>query len=317
MKHSREQEMRKMDRRTFCKNSALLGAAVYSASVLGWPSLVGAQDAAALPDLVAIRNGEPDVMFDQAIAALGGIERFVKAGQTVVVKPNIGWDRAPETGADTNPLLVKRIVEQCVKAGAKQVYVFDHVISNYIQDKTYAISGIEEAAKAGGAVVAPGNDVKYYQDVTIPGAVKLTDVKVHHLIAEADVLINVPVLKHHFASRLTIAMKNLMGVVWDREAYHGKGLHQCIADFCLHRKPDLNVVDAYAVTMNNGPQRARAEDLTLMKSLLISPDIVAVDAAAALLWGAKPEEIAHIKLGHDLKIGNMNIQELNVKKIAL
>ena len=154
MKHSREQEMCKMDRRTFCKKSALLGAAVYGASVLGWPSLVGAQDAAALPDLVAIRNGEPDVMFDQAIAALGGIERFVKAGQTVVVKPNIGWDRAPETGANTNPLLVKRIVEQCVKAGAKQVYVFDHVISNYIQDKTYAISGIEEAAKAGGAVVA-------------------------------------------------------------------------------------------------------------------------------------------------------------------
>ena len=76
-------------------------------------------------------------------------------------------------------------------------------------------------------------------------------------------------------------------------------------------------MDAYAVTMNNGPQRARAEDLTLMKSLLISPDIVAVDAAAALLWGAKPEEIAHIKLGHDLNIGNMNIQELNVKKIAL
>jgi len=315
MKHQCEQTSPPMNRRTFCQKSLAAGAAVYGATMLGWPGLGRAQDTAALPDLVAIRNGEPVALFDQAIAAIGGMGRFVKAGQTVVVKPNIGWTREPETGANTNPLLVKRIVKNCLEAGAKKVYVFDHVIA--MESKTYEVSGIEAAAKAGGALVAPAGDRKYYQEITIPGAVRLTSTYVHELILEADVLLNVPVLKHHFASQLTIAMKNLMGVVWDRDSYHGKGLNQCIADFCLYKKPTLNIVDAYAVTMKNGPQRARPEDLTMMKSLLISTDIVAVDAAAAMLWGVEPGKIEHIRLGHEMKLGNMNLQELNIKKLVL
>jgi uncharacterized protein (DUF362 family) len=140
---------------------------------------------------------------------------------------------------------------------------------------------------------------------------------VHELILEADVLINIPVLKHHFASQLTIAMKNLMGAVWNRSEYHAKGLHACIADFCLFRKPDLNVVDAYQVTMQRGPQNARPEDLELRKTLLLSPDIVAVDAAATKLFGKEPAQIQHIKLGHELQLGNMNLEELQVKRIVL
>ena len=108
-----------------------------------------------------------------------------------------------------------------------------------------------------------------------------------------------------------------MGVVWNRGAYHNKGLHDCIADFCSYKKPDLNIVDAYRVTMANGPQRAREKDLDLKKTLLISPDIVAVDAAAARVFGLEPEKIRYIKLGHENHIGNMNLAELKIKKIVL
>ena len=315
MKQCQDREFDKMDRRAFFKKSLAVGAAVYGASWFGWLDQAVAQDAVAIPDLVAIKNGEPDVMFDKAIEAMGGIGKFVKQGQIVVVKPNIGWNRGPETAANTNPLLVKRIVEHCVNAGAKKVYVFDHGVDYSVN--TYKTSGIEEAAKAGGAIVVPSEDLKYYQKVTIPGAEKLKEPQVHEALLEAEVLINVPVLKNHFASQLTIAMKNLMGVVWDRGEYHGKGLHQCITEFCLYRKPDLNVLDAYLVTTANGPQSARESDRSLQKTLLISQDIVAIDAAGAKILGVEPEKIAHIKLGHEKNIGNMNLEGRNIKRITL
>jgi uncharacterized protein (DUF362 family) len=315
MKTCQQKKLEALNRRDFCKKSLALGAAVYGASLFGWVDTVAAQDPAAMPDLVAVKNGEPDVMFDKAIEAMGGIGKFVKQGQIVVVKPNIGWNRGPETAANTNPLLVKRIVEHCLNAGAKKVYVFDHGVDYSVN--TYKTSGIEEAAKAGGAIVVPSEDLKYYQKVTIPGAEKLKEPQVHEALLEAEVLINVPVLKNHFASQLTIAMKNLMGVVWDRGEYHGKGLHQCITEFCLYRKPDLNVLDAYLVTTANGPQSARESDRSLQKTLLISQDIVAIDAAGAKILGVDPEKIAHIKLGHEKKLGNMNLEGRNIQRIVL
>jgi uncharacterized protein (DUF362 family) len=302
-----------MNRREFCKHSLALGAAVAGASVFGWHNLVAHAAPAAVPDLVAVRNGEPDVMFDKAIEALGGIGQFVKKGQSVVVKPNIGWNRPPELGANTNPLLVKRIVEHCIQAGAQKVYVFDNAVDSGV--KAYKTSGIEEAAKAGGAIVVPGHSASSYVDVEIPDAEKLKTTQVHELLMDTDVLINVPVLKHHFASQMTIAMKNLMGVVFDRRAYHRKGLNDCIVDFCLHRKPDLNIVDAYRVTMANGPQNARPDDVLLKKMLLASTDIVAVDAAAIKVFGKEPDSIQHVKMGHERGMGTMNLDELNIKKI--
>jgi uncharacterized protein (DUF362 family) len=315
MKKCHEREFDTMDRREFCKKSLMVGAAVYGASLFGWIDKIAAQDAAAMPDLVAVKNGEPDVMFDKAIEAMGGMSKFVQKGQTVVVKPNIGWNSKPETGANTNPVLVKRIVEHCVNAGAKKVYVFDHGVDYSVQ--TYETSGIAEAAKAGGAIVVPGHDPKYYQKVTIPGAAKLLETQVHELILESDVLINVPVLKHHMASKITIAMKNLMGAVWDRGFYHNNGLDQCIAEFCLYCKPDLNVVDAYLVMMARGPKWGGPEDRSLKKTLLLSQDIVAVDTAAAKIFGIEPEKVRHIKLGYEKNIGNMNLETLNIKRIVL
>ena len=163
-----EQLHRHMNRREFCKHSLALGTAVTGAAVFGWHNLIAHAAPSAIPDLVAVRNGEPDLMFDKAIEAVGGIGQFVKKGQSVVVKPNIGWNRSPETGANTNPLLLKRIVEHCVQAGAKKVYVFDNAVDSGI--RTYKTSGLEEAAKSGGAIVVPGHNASSYVDVEIPEA---------------------------------------------------------------------------------------------------------------------------------------------------
>jgi len=306
-----------MRRREFIKKGTTGGMAAFAAPYLLLTRKSRAADPAqGRPDLVAVRNGEPEAMFDRAIESLGGMRRFVSKGQTVVVKPNIGWPREPETGANTNPTLVKRVVEACLDAGAGKVYVLDHSVGRQ-NALCYEKSGIAAAAKSAGAVVAPGGEERHYQTIEVPGAARLKSTAVHELVLEHDVLINVPVLKHHKGARATIAMKNLMGVVWDRPAYHRQGLQECIADFCLFRKPTLNIVDAYRVTMDNGPQRARPEDIALKKMLLVSTDIVAVDSAAVRILGSTCEQAEHIAIGHRKGVGNMNLDEINIQRIAL
>lgn len=267
-------------------------------------------------DLVAVRGGEPGAMFDRAIQSLGGMSKFVKDGQKVVVKPNIGWDTVPERAANTNPELIGRIVKHCLDAGAKEVYVFDNTCDEWT--KCYKNSGIEQAAKDAGGKIAPGNTENYYVQVDIPGAKSLTQAKVHELILDSDVFINVPVLKNHGSAKMSIAMKNLMGVVWDRRYWHRNDLHQCIADYCLfHKKPQLNVVDAYRVMMRNGPRGVSVEDVVRMDSLLVSQDIVAVDAAATKLWGDEPENIPYIRIAEEMGLGTMDLASLNIDRIKM
>ncbi len=303
-------------RRDFLKTGLLFSAVATGSLLVQKPrSLLAQQAGGGSPDLVAVRNGEPDRMFDKAIAAYGGMGEFVRRGNTVVVKPNIAWNSEPEGGANTNPVLVKRIIEHCFDAGARKVYVFDHPVSYW--KNTYSSSGIEKAAKSAGALVVPAHSNSYYQKVRVPGGRVLKEVEVHELILEADVFINVPVLKHHSSTRLTMAMKNLMGAVWDRGYYHRNGLHQCIADFCLFRKPDLNVLDAYRVMLRHGPGYAGPSDIQLRKNLLLSRDIVAIDTAGAKLHDDDPNDIGYIRYGESQNIGTTRLERLTIERIVL
>ncbi len=266
-------------------------------------------------DLVAVMGGEPEVMFEKGIASLGGMKAFVKAGQTVTVKPNIGWDRTPELAANTNPKLVAKIVEECFAAGAKDVFVFDHTCDNW--QKSYATSGIEKAAKDAGAKVVTGDSKSNYKEVSVPKGKSLKDAMVHEKILECDVFINVPVLKHHDGAQVSFAMKNLMGIVYDRGFWHKNDLQQCIADMISYRKPDLNIIDGYRVLKRNGPKGVSASDVSLEKSQIISTDIVAADAAAAKIFGKEPETIGHIRIANDMGLGIMDLSKLNINRIKV
>jgi uncharacterized protein (DUF362 family) len=169
---------------------------------------------------------------------------------------------------------------------------------------------------AGGKLV-PGNSESNYQEVEVKNGTKLKKTKVHELILSSDVFINVPVLKSHSSSVITGAMKNNMGIVWDRGYWHRNNLNQCIADFAGYRKPDLNVMDAYRVMTKRGPRGVSEEDIVLMKSLLLSRDIVAIDAAAAKLFGAEPADVPYIKLAHDAGLGTMDLTKLSINRIKM
>jgi uncharacterized protein (DUF362 family) len=266
-------------------------------------------------NLAAVRGGEPEEMFDKAIEALGGLNQFIKKGQSVLVKPNIGWDAPPERAANTNPKLIGQIVKRCFEAGASEVNVFDNTCNKW--DRCYENSQISKYAKGAGAKMIPGNFENYYKKVEVKQGKSLKSTMVHNLVLNSDVFINVPVLKHHSSTKLSLGMKNLMGVVWDRRYYHSNDLNQCIADFTTFRKPDLTIIDGYNMMTKNGPRGVSTADVVNLKALIASPDIVATDAAAAKMFGLEPEEVGHIKIAHEMGIGNMNLSELNIKKIKI
>ena len=301
-----------MDRRDFLKTAAVTGI-----SALFFSRLQGAEPAPGnTPDLAAVRNGEPAQLLDAGLAALGGIKRFVKPGQTVVIKPNIGWNRTPEAAADTNPELVGHLVKLCLEAGAKSVQVFDHTCDKDWQS-CYKVSGIGPAVEKAGGTMICGNLKSTYVPVEIPNGKVLRSALLFRAVQECDVFINVPILKNHGGTKYTGALKNLMGSVWDRPIMHRLGVQQAIADWAGVCKPDLNILDAYRAMQTGGPRGNKASVILPLKSLLISTDMAALDAAGARMLGLDPAVATHIALAAEMGLGQNDLSKVNIKKIAL
>jgi len=309
-------------RRDFIKTGLAIGATLpllklrtlaAESTAAGPPGPAAGGEARSL--LIAVRDGSRVAMLDKAIAELGGMEAFVKKGQTVVIKPNISFDAPPERGSNTHPDLLRRTVALCLAAGAKSVSIFDHTLDQW--QRAYVASGAEQVAKETGALLVPGNDPAYYREVAIPGGVSLRSARVHALVLDSDVFINIPVLKDHGGALMTAAMKNLMGVVWDRRYWHRNDLHQCIADFLTFKKPALNLLDAYHPMVRNGPHGRSEADLVEMRSLLASTDIVALDAAAAKMLGLSPATVRYIKLAAEMKLGMMDLERVDIRRFKL
>ncbi|MDI1248949.1 MAG: DUF362 domain-containing protein [Lacunisphaera sp.] len=267
------------------------------------------------PLLVAVRDGDRVAMLNKALEALGGIGAFVQPGQTVLIKPNMGWDAPPERSANTHPDLVRHLVTLCREAGAKSVSIFDNTCDQW--ERCYASSGIAEAARSAGAIIVNGKDESLYRETAIPRGVKLKSAKIHALVLDSDVFINVPVLKHHSGSLMTASMKNLMGVIWDRRIYHRTDLHQCIADLLTVQRPTLNIVDAYRPMVRNGPRGKSTDDVVEMRTLLASTDIVAIDAAAAKLLGHQPDQVTHVKLAAGMNLGRSDLDQVDIRRYKL
>jgi uncharacterized protein (DUF362 family) len=304
-----------MERRSFLKGLAGGVAALGLGATVGKAIPALAQEAQ-FPDLVAVRGESLPAMFDRALTALGGLGRYVKSGQTVLVKPNMGWAVGPELAANTNPALIAHIIKNALNLGAKKVYVYDNTCDNWAS--AYRDSGLEFASKEAGATVAPANSSGYFQDVEVPGAQYLSTVDLHELYLEADCVINVPVLKHHGGAKVTASMKNLMGAIWSRGPLHRKGLDETIPELLLYKKPTLNVVDAYRVMLSGGPRGRGDSKYLLSKMLVASADAVAADSACAAIIGGSgvptPEYIANAAARG---IGVADLSTLNIQRLTV
>jgi len=275
--------------------------------------------AATESDLVIAKGGSPTQLLQAAMTPLGGMSRFVKKGQRVVIKANIAWARTPEQACTNNPELTMALIKMCYEAGAKRVAIWDHTCDNY--QFTFSRSGLKEAGQKAGADVFSGHGRNVYKQVEIPKAKKLKTAEILRDVLESDVFINFPIPKQHFATELTLGMKNLIGIVWDMEQLHKIDLHQCIADINTLRKPDLVVMDAFRILTTNGPKGpGKTED---PGEVIVSTDIVAVDAYGAAFFKNpktgkpfKPEEIKFVKHAYDLGLGEIDLSKVRMKKVS-
>jgi uncharacterized protein (DUF362 family) len=269
------------------------------------------------PHLSVARGANPAAITRAAIDALGGMSRFVKRGDDVIVKPNIcNASIPPELASTTNPEVVAAIVMMCREAGAKRVRVMDQPFSGTAAE-AYKISGIREAVERVGGQMEIMATMKYITANFAAPARDLKSWKVYQDVLKADVLINVPVAKSHNLARVTLAMKGLMGVIQEREDFHPH-LHQRIADLNTLVRPTLNVIDAVRVVMKGGPTNWDPNNVALANTVIASQDVVAVDAyATQYLFQIKPEAIGHISLGAEMGLGRHDLNDLRVKEISV
>ena len=265
------------------------------------------------PYLVVARNGEPEEMVRRAINALGGMERFVKPGAKVVIKPNICVAyHSFEYAATTNPWVVSALVKLCLDAGADKVSVFDFPFGG-TPEQAYQVSGIAEVVTAAGGEMIVMPRFKFIS-TKIANGQDLKKAAIFEDALKADVLIDVPIAKHHSLARLTLGMKNLMGLIQDRQAIH-LNVGQRLADLTSQIRPTLTVVDAVRILMDHGPTGGSLDDVKQMNTIIASQDIVAADSYAATLFGLQPEDISYIRAGAQMGLGISDLKGLNIEEI--
>lgn len=285
------------------------------------------------PDIVCV-EGNPESYGDiteRAINELGGIEKFVKKGDKVVITPNMGWMRTPEQAAATHPDVLRRLVQLCERAGASRITCIDYTLDDW--KLAFEICGANKAVLGTKAKLLSPTEITMYKAVDIPSAVpKMTadglvyDPKHHfnqidqhlpHDIIEADCFIVNPVVKDHEAAVITIAMKKLMGCIWNRKDYHRYGLHDCIAELNMFVKPTLIVTDATRALQTRGPKGPG--DVTTPHKVVAGIDPVALDSYCCqflTVKGITPDQVNHLVLANSLGRGQIDTSQLNIREVA-
>jgi uncharacterized protein (DUF362 family) len=303
-----------MDRREFIKKSLTLGIALSAASKIPVFDLVKLVRAEPMPDpTVSVGEGKnyKNLVID-VVDKLGGMKKFVKQGDVVVVKPNIAWDSSPELGANTHPIVAKTVVELCLDAGAQKVKIFDRTANE--PRRAYKTSGIQDAIET---IKDKKVDMKHVENhrfvpIKIKKGVGLKEWPFYKEALDADKLINVPVAKHHSLSKLTIGMKNIMGVIGGNRGDIHRGLDQNLVDINTVVKSDLTIVDATRIMTSNGPTGGLLQYVKVMDKVIASADIVAVDSYTATLFDMKGTDLGFVNIAHKTGLGEKDIERMKI-----
>ncbi|MBN2099024.1 MAG: DUF362 domain-containing protein [Dehalococcoidia bacterium] len=268
--------------------------------------------------LAVARGDSPTTLVQRSISALGGIERFVRPGNDVIIKPNIcGSGRTPEYATTTNPEVMAALVALCLGAGARRVRVMDLPFASISgSDYAYDSSGIAEAVGKAGGEMEVMTKMKF-QKTSIPSGQSITSCRVYQDILETDVLIDVPIAKHHGNTILTLGMKNLLGIVDDAPSYHTADLSERVVDLNTVVRPHLVVVDAIRILMNSGPTGGNLSDVKLMNTIIASHDIVAADSYGATLFGMTGNDLPIVRGGARRGLGTTDLSSIKIEEIAV
>jgi len=298
-----------MTRRKFLK----IAAAGTALTLAGRPSFLVAKEEYDL----AVISGDPVAATKKALEAMGGISRFVKKGQQVVLKPNMSFARTPDFSASTHPLVVATVAQACIEAGAQQVLILDHTLQR--AELCLERTGIREACKnISGVYVLALQERKFFREIKIPQGKVLESVEVMKDVLDSPVLINIPVAKSHSATGVSLGMKGLMGLIWDRESFHSKyNINQAIADLGTVIKPQLTILDATRALASGGP--GGPGEVKKPNLIIAGIDPVAVDSYGVSIapWygqNFKGRQVEHLLLAHQRGLGKIDIDQLKILK---
>ncbi len=304
-----------VNRREFLKCHAK-GALWLAAAGCRWP-IPSTALAAGVPDVV-VAKGTQALATRAAVTALGGMGRFVRRGDRVVIKPNMSFPRPPDAGTNTHPKVVRELAIMCLEAGAAKVSILDHTL--YEPEVCLERSGIREACTGLADVTVKAiNEARHYTQVQIPEGRRLNDNLFSQDALEADVLIAVPVAKSHSSTKVSASLKGMMGLVYHRRGMHIYGLDTCIVDLCTVLRPHLVLIDATRTLATNGP--GGPGRVLKGETILASTDMVAADACAVSIlefYGKRyqPREIGHISQAHERGLGRMDVENLKVIQVG-
>ena len=263
-------------------------------------------------EMVISRGTDPTANVRRALEALGGMESFVQRGETVLIKPNVGWNRTPEQAGNSNPEVVAEIVRHVVAAGAARVWVSDVPVMS--AERCFARSGISEAAGAAGArVIIP--ERRGFKRVLVDGNF-LRSAQVYWAFLEADRVINVPIVKQHSAAGGTMAMKNWYGVLGGLQVQLHQRLDESIVDLAAMMRPTLTVLDATRVLRSNGPSGGSLDDVERRDTVAVGVDEVALDSFGATLLGLDPAELGFLQLAERRGLGRIDFRSLRLEEIG-
>ena len=266
---------------------------------------------------LAVISGEPATATKKALEAIGGISRFVEKGQRVVLKPNMSFARTPDFGATTHPSVVATVAQACIEAGARQVLVLDHTLQR--SELCLERNGIREACKnIPGVHVLALQDRKFFREIKIPQGKVLDRVEVMKEVLDDSVLINIPVAKSHSTTGVSLGMKGLMGLIWDRESFHSQfNINQGLVDLATVIKPQLTILDATRALVSGGP--GGPGEVKKTNLVIAGVDPVAVDSYGVTVvpWygqNFKGRQVEHLLIAHQRGLGKIDVDQLKIFK---
>lgn len=302
--------MKVISRRSF------LGGSIATAAILKYGRGFAAGSDA---DIIDVSGSDPAKMVAAALAALGGISKFVKKGDFVVIKPNAGFANPPAWATTTHPDTVVAIAKACLDAKAKEVLILEYPQGGKPE------KCLERCGLTAALATVPAVKVKLlgaaadFQKVEVKGGVVLKSVEMAKLALSADVLINVPAAKAHYQSGVSFGLKNHMGLIRDRQAFHtAMELHQAIADLGRVLKPNLTILDATRALLTNGP--AGPGDTATPGRIIAGRRDTTVDAYSLTVAkfnnkSMTPADVRHIEFAGKAGLGITDVAKMKVKKV--
>lgn len=306
-----------MERRRFLKvGSRTLGAGLLAGWGLSSRPLIAQEPR---PDVVMAKANTGAEAVQRALQALGGMARFVQPGNVVVVKPNASFESPAAWGATTHPEVLSAVVSECLEAGARRVLVVDHTLKE--AERCFRRTGTADALEPFTKAKLVSLDRESgYRDVEVPEGKSLKQTKVAGALLKADVFINLPTAKAHSATGVSFGLKNLMGVIWDRQTFHSDmDIHVGIADLATVVRPQLTMVDAQQLLLTRGP--AGPGDVETFGGVVAGVDPVAVDAYAVGMasWNHRtwtPSDVAFLQHAAARGVGSLDLASMKILELS-